>query len=157
MHCLGHRYFQREFRSTRNHKKLITRNIHAYQKKFTIPIQRTTETSRVVMVAEMGLTGICVLLVVLSSLTNIAESQCDFNNDTVPEICREQSENNVSCTELNGECLHCTFPDNCTYGDNVTVKCVSKYSEIQCNDGEVCSVIRSTNTVINKMLVNPYD
>ena len=80
------------------------------------------------------------LYIQISLLVYFVESQCDNNNnDTIPEICRRQSNANVSCTELSGECLDCMWPtDDCEYGENVTVRCESKFDDIECSAGEVC-------------------
>lgn len=74
----------------------------------------------------------------ISLLVYFVKSQCDNNNDTIPEICRRQSNGNVSCTELSGECLQCTWPDDCEYGGNITVMCESKFGDIECIAGQVC-------------------
>ena len=89
----------------------------------------------------MRWTEICtVVYIQISLLVYFVESQCDNNNDTIPEICRQQSNSNVSCTELSGECLNCTWPEeDCEYGGNVTVMCGSKFDDIECVAGQVCS------------------
>ena len=80
-----------------------------------------------------------VVCVVLALLVCGVVSQCDSNNETIPEICQQQFKNNVSCTELSGECLNCTWRDDCDecrYGDNVTVTCRSKNDD----DDDECQV-----------------
>lgn len=89
---------------------------------------------------KMRWTEICALVCVQICLfVCFAESQCDSNNDTIPEICRQQSNNNVSCTEFSGECIECMWPEDCEYGENLNVTCHSKYDTIECVGNQVCS------------------
>jgi len=95
----------------------------------------------------MRWTELCVLVCVqISLLTCGTESQCDSNNDTIPEVCRQQSDSNVSCEEFSGECLECTWPEDCVYGQTVIVTCVSKYDGIDCVGEQVCVFNQANQT-----------
>ena len=83
-----------------------------------------------------------------SLLVYFVEAQCDTNNDTIPEICRQQTNNNVSCTELSGECVECMWPPDCDYGRNVNVTCESRFDDIECIAGQVCNCSHLATTYI---------
>ena len=92
----------------------------------------------------MRWTGYSALVYVqISLLTCVAVSQCDFDNQTIPEICREQSNNNVSCTEFSGDCIEC-FWEECNYGETVNVTCRSQYDGIECMGEQVCTQVKCT-------------
>ena len=82
---------------------------------------------------------ICALLYLhISFLVCVVKSQCNSNNDTIPEVCRQYFNNTaVKCTELDGECLNCTWPEDCEYGEMVNVTCESKFDDIECTTGQV--------------------
>ena len=86
----------------------------------------------------------CQIFVLFSLLTCVVDSQCDSNNDTIPQICQRQRDNNVLCTELSGECLECTWPEGCQYGQTINVTCQAKYDES--NDCQVRSLANTHNT-----------
>ena len=93
---------------------------------------------------EMGRIKIRALLYLHTSLlVCIVKSQCSTNDDTydntVPEVCRQYFNNTaIQCTELDGECLNCTWPEDCEYGKIVDVTCESKFDDIECISGQVC-------------------
>ena len=70
--------------------------------------------------------------VLFALLICVVDSQCDSNNDTIPQICQHQRDNNVPCTELNGECLECSWPEECQYGRKVNVTCQVKEGSSEC-------------------------